>query len=118
MKYALNNGYALVPAYCFGESGTYSNLQGAWKFRMWLNGFGLPAIVPFGKWPAVAACVRGVLAVLVFVGVCVCVCVCGGGVDRVACVRACVRACVCACVWLWLWLWFWPVSVVPFAMRT
>jgi len=50
VKYALQHGYALTPCYCFGEKETYGNLQGWWGPRFWLNGQGLPAIVPFGKW--------------------------------------------------------------------
>lgn len=50
VKYALENGYSLTPTYCFGESQTYSNTQGFWKFRFWLNSLGLPAINPFGTW--------------------------------------------------------------------
>jgi len=49
-RYALQHGYALTPCYCFGEKETYGNLQGWWGPRFWLNGQGLPAIVPFGKW--------------------------------------------------------------------
>lgn len=49
-KYALQQGYSMTPIYAFGERDTYTNLQGAWKFRHWLNGFALPAIVPFGAW--------------------------------------------------------------------
>ena len=49
-RYALQHGYALTPTYCFGENQTYSNLQGGWGFRFWINGLGLPAIVPWGKW--------------------------------------------------------------------
>ena len=50
VKYALENGYALQPVYCFGENSTYDNVQGAWEFRFWLNGLGIPTIVPRGKW--------------------------------------------------------------------
>lgn len=48
VKYALENGYSLTPIYCFGENKTYSNLQGFWKFRLWLNDLGFPAVMPFG----------------------------------------------------------------------
>ena len=50
VKYALTYGYSLTPVYCFGENKTYSNIQGAWRLRFWLNSLGFPAIVPFGKW--------------------------------------------------------------------
>ena len=50
VKYALQFGYALVPVFVFGESKTYANVQGAWKFRLWLNNMGIPAIAPLGRW--------------------------------------------------------------------
>ena len=50
IKYAIEHGYSLTPCYGFGENKTYANLQGAWKIRMWLNSFGIPAIAPFGRW--------------------------------------------------------------------
>ena len=43
-------GYSIVPCYVFNENQTYYNVQGCFKWRLWLNTFGLPAIVPFGKW--------------------------------------------------------------------
>ena len=50
VKYALQYGYSLTPVYAFGERRTFYNAQGAWALREWLNGFGLPAILPFGRW--------------------------------------------------------------------
>jgi hypothetical protein len=50
IKYALQHGYALVPSYSFGENKTYNNFQGFWSPRLWLNKFGIPAVVPFGSW--------------------------------------------------------------------
>eukprot|EP00386_Alphamonas_edax_P003312 GDKI01010160.1.p1 GENE.GDKI01010160.1~~GDKI01010160.1.p1 ORF type:complete len:340 (+),score=33.82 GDKI01010160.1:51-1070(+) len=50
VKYALQHGYSLTPAYIFGEHQTYWNMPGFYKFRLWLNSFGLPGIVPFGVW--------------------------------------------------------------------
>mmetsp|Transcript_14116 Transcript_14116/g.18344 ORF Transcript_14116/g.18344 Transcript_14116/m.18344 type:complete len:316 (+) Transcript_14116:56-1003(+) len=50
VKYALENGYPLIPIYCFGENQTYNNLQGMWKFRLWLNSLGFPGVMPFGTW--------------------------------------------------------------------
>lgn len=50
IKYALVYGYELVPVYVFNEHKTYHNAQGFYKFRFWLNSFGLPGIIPFGKW--------------------------------------------------------------------
>ena len=35
---------------CFGENETYTNVQGAWKLRLWLNSWGMVAIAPFGRW--------------------------------------------------------------------
>jgi len=50
IKYALQYGYSIVPIYVFGEKNTFSNLQGCWKLRLWLNSFGIPSIFPFGLW--------------------------------------------------------------------
>jgi len=50
VKYALEHGYSLVPCYCFGENKTYSNVQGAWSVRLWLNSFGIPGVLACGKW--------------------------------------------------------------------
>eukprot|EP00300_Choanocystis_sp_HF-7_P013659 c18390_g1_i1.p1 GENE.c18390_g1_i1~~c18390_g1_i1.p1 ORF type:complete len:303 (+),score=52.64 c18390_g1_i1:49-957(+) len=49
VKYALQHGYALMPTYVFGEVDTFSNAQGFWKIRLWLNQFGIPAVLPFGR---------------------------------------------------------------------
>lgn len=49
-KYALQHGYAVKPIFAFGERDTYANLQGAWSFRLWLNSFQVPGIVPYGAW--------------------------------------------------------------------
>lgn len=50
IKLALQNGYNVVPVYSFGENQTYSNMQGLWKFRLWLNSLNVPGIVVFGSW--------------------------------------------------------------------
>ena len=50
VKYALQHGYSITPMYCFGENTTFSNMQGLWALRLWLNSLGLPAIVPWGTW--------------------------------------------------------------------
>mmetsp|Transcript_13456 Transcript_13456/g.31440 ORF Transcript_13456/g.31440 Transcript_13456/m.31440 type:complete len:356 (-) Transcript_13456:1209-2276(-) len=50
VKLALKHGYNVVPVYTFGENQTYSNLQGLWKLRLWLNGMGVPGIAIFGSW--------------------------------------------------------------------
>lgn len=50
VKLALQHGYNVVPVYSFGENQTFWNLQGMWKFRHWLNGLGLPAILVYGSW--------------------------------------------------------------------
>lgn len=48
VKYALQHGYRLHPVYTFGESNSYYTYTGAMKFRLWLNTFGMPAVVIFG----------------------------------------------------------------------
>lgn len=48
IKYALMNGCRVHPVYTFGESDTYYTYTGALKFRLWLNKFGIPAVVFFG----------------------------------------------------------------------
>ena len=50
IKLALQHGYNVVPVYAFGENQTFWNLQGFWKFRLWMNSLGMPAIVIFGSW--------------------------------------------------------------------
>ena len=50
IKYAIQHGYSLVPAYSFGENKTYNNFQGFWSPRLWLNKFGIPSVLPFGAW--------------------------------------------------------------------
>ena len=50
VKLALQHGYDIVPVYCFGENATYFNVQGAWKLRLKINSFGIPAILTFGAW--------------------------------------------------------------------
>ena len=51
-KYALQYGYSLTPCFAFGERNTFNNVQGGWGLRRWLNGFGFPAIIPYGHWAA------------------------------------------------------------------
>uniref|UniRef100_A0A0G4F961 Acyltransferase n=1 Tax=Chromera velia CCMP2878 TaxID=1169474 RepID=A0A0G4F961_9ALVE len=48
-KYALENGYSVVPVYAFGESECFLNPQGMWGFRFWLNSLGVPAVMPAGN---------------------------------------------------------------------
>lgn len=50
VKYALQYGYTITPMYVFNEKNGYHNIQGAWKIRLWLSSFGLPALVFAGKW--------------------------------------------------------------------
>ena len=50
IKLALQHGFNVVPTYSFGENQTYSNVQGLWKFRLWLNSLSVPGIVVFGSW--------------------------------------------------------------------
>mmetsp|Transcript_59396 Transcript_59396/g.173775 ORF Transcript_59396/g.173775 Transcript_59396/m.173775 type:complete len:363 (+) Transcript_59396:55-1143(+) len=48
IKYALMHGCRVHPVYTFGESETYHTYTGFLKFRLWLNKFGIPAVVFFG----------------------------------------------------------------------
>jgi len=50
VKYALQNGYALTPVFCFGERETYYNVQLLMPLRLWLSTHGLPGILPYGRW--------------------------------------------------------------------
>merc|ERR1712130_451921 len=50
IKYAIEYQYALTPVFGFGEKDTFYNVPGAWSFRLWLNDFGIPGILPFGRW--------------------------------------------------------------------
>lgn len=51
VKFALRHGYALYPAYAFGESDTYINPQGLGTLRSRLADFNVPSILPLG-WAA------------------------------------------------------------------
>jgi len=48
IKYALQHGYRLHPIYSFGESDTYFTFSGFLTFRLWLNKFGIPAVMFWG----------------------------------------------------------------------
>jgi hypothetical protein len=48
IKYALQFGYSVCPVYSFGERESYANAPGFYKFRLWLNSWGLPGILPWG----------------------------------------------------------------------
>mmetsp|Transcript_30543 Transcript_30543/g.65797 ORF Transcript_30543/g.65797 Transcript_30543/m.65797 type:complete len:363 (-) Transcript_30543:199-1287(-) len=48
IKYALQNGVRVHPIYSFGESKTYYTMKSFLDFRMWLNKFGIPAVIMFG----------------------------------------------------------------------
>mmetsp|Transcript_55862 Transcript_55862/g.155754 ORF Transcript_55862/g.155754 Transcript_55862/m.155754 type:complete len:373 (+) Transcript_55862:98-1216(+) len=48
IKYALQHGYRVHPVYTFGESSTYRTFTGFVRFRLWLNKFGVPAVIFFG----------------------------------------------------------------------
>ena len=53
VKYALQHGYRIVPAYTFGECQTYYNLLpylGFGKWRKWFNHHKIATIWPVGKW--------------------------------------------------------------------
>ena len=52
IKLCLMHGSGVVPVYAFGERELFSNVQGMWKLRLWLNGKGIPAILPWGRWYA------------------------------------------------------------------
>ena len=47
VSYALRHGYCLTPTFAFGENRCFMNVQGAWRFRLWLNSLGFPAILPW-----------------------------------------------------------------------
>jgi 2-acylglycerol O-acyltransferase 2 len=48
IKYALQYGYRVYPVYTFGESSTHRTFSGFLDFRLWLNKFGIPAVLVFG----------------------------------------------------------------------
>lgn len=48
IKYALQFGYTVTPTYGFGEKDTYSNIQGGYGFRFWLNNYGILTVFPWG----------------------------------------------------------------------
>lgn len=54
LKLAKEYGYDVRIVYGFGERDTFSNVQGFWGIRLWLNGFGIPAVLPYngalGRW--------------------------------------------------------------------
>jgi len=50
VKYAIEFGYSLTPVFGFGEKDTFYNVPGAWSLRLWLNDFGIPGVLPFGRW--------------------------------------------------------------------
>jgi len=45
IKYALQHGYRVHPIYSFGETDTFFTFTGLLNFRLWLNKFGIPAVV-------------------------------------------------------------------------
>ena len=51
IKYCLQYGYKVIPAYCFGESQTYfTKMNHKWlkKIKKYLNDRNLPFVLPFG----------------------------------------------------------------------
>lgn len=50
MKYALQNGYKLVPVYTFGEERTYYAFSWLMEKLKFLNRFKIPAVVFIGKY--------------------------------------------------------------------
>jgi hypothetical protein len=49
IRLCLQHGYAVRPVYVFGERSLFWNLQGAFKFRMGMNRYALPAVVVWGQ---------------------------------------------------------------------
>eukprot|EP01084_Bolivina_argentea_P161674 281435_1 len=50
IKYAIKYGYSLTPVFGFGEKDTFYNIPGFLKLRLWLNNYGIPGILPIGRW--------------------------------------------------------------------
>lgn len=50
IKYALQQGYAIVPCYTFGESDTYATFSGLLGPRLWLAKNNIPAVAFWGHW--------------------------------------------------------------------
>ncbi|KAL1504353.1 hypothetical protein AB1Y20_010759 [Prymnesium parvum] len=50
IKYCLQEGYAIVPAYTFGESDLYSTFNGLMGVRLWLAKRNIPAVAMLGDW--------------------------------------------------------------------
>lgn len=48
IKYALQYGYRVHPIYTFGETTTHYTFTGFLNFRLWLNRFGIPAVLVYG----------------------------------------------------------------------
>lgn len=48
IKYALQHGTRVHCVYTFGECDTHYTYKGALDFRLWLNNFGIPAVLMFG----------------------------------------------------------------------
>lgn len=67
IKYALQHGYRLHPVYTFGESNSHYTFTGALKFRLWLNTFGIPAVLIFG-WPPFPLLPRQNIKIYTYVG--------------------------------------------------
>eukprot|EP00923_Selenidium_pygospionis_P058702 GHVN01103138.1.p1 GENE.GHVN01103138.1~~GHVN01103138.1.p1 ORF type:complete len:803 (+),score=216.05 GHVN01103138.1:191-2410(+) len=51
VKYAMQYGYSLTPAYIFGECHTYHQPAGWWSLRFWLSDRSIPGVLFWGeKW--------------------------------------------------------------------
>jgi len=48
---AMRYGYNICPVFSFGERKTYWNCQYGLKFRLWLNSWKIPGVIPLGRWP-------------------------------------------------------------------
>jgi len=48
---AMRHGYDIRPVFSFGERKTYWNCQYGLQFRLWLNSWKIPGVIPLGRWP-------------------------------------------------------------------
>lgn len=67
VKYCLEGGYRIIPVYTFGECDTYYTFKPLMKFRLWLNKFGIPAVIFFGN-PCCPIFPRTDVPVITYVG--------------------------------------------------
>lgn len=67
IKYALQHGCRVHPCWTFGESDSHYTYTGLLKFRLWLNKFGIPAVIVFGN-PLLPLLPRPQTSVLTYIG--------------------------------------------------